>query len=112
MPYLIGWEDHLRAIKVIKVLLAICVFVSASTAKGNLMTQINRFLLVRHWEHHWYRWLVDPKDFKWNRNKIENIQERCFLTGLNGYSSNYLELVQSYRSISMETQKLRALNNF
>ena len=112
MPYLIGWEDHLRAIKVIKVLLAICVFVGASIAKGNLMTQINRFLLVRHWEHHWYQWLVDPKDFKWNRRKIENIQERCFLTGLNGYLSNHFEFLQSSRSVSMETQRFWALNNF
>ena len=37
-----------------------------------------------------------------NRNRIEKNQERCILAVSNDYSSNYLKLLQSSGSVSME----------
>ena len=40
-------------------------------ANGIVMAQNNGCLFVRHGDHHWSGWSVDPKLFKQNRNKKE-----------------------------------------
>ena len=66
---------------------------------------------------------VCPSDMKtitnlhdqWIRNilskieKKDKIQERCLLSVLNDNSSNFTALLQSSGSVSMETQRLRAI---
>ena len=47
-------------------------------------------------------------------NKLETKQKKfqkgASLTVLNNYSSNYVKLLQSYESVSLETQRLRAVD--
>lgn len=71
------------------------------TAKGIVLTHNSRCVLVRHWEKHWSRWQVDPKNF----NKIQTKKKKFKIPD---NESNYSQPLQSSGPASMETQWVRA----
>lgn len=99
LPILLMLEEITKKFKVIKLLGIKCVPVTG-IARGIVIAHNNKCLLVRYGDYYWSRWSINQKHFRYNRNKIQKIQERCLLDVFNDYSNNHWELLQSSGSVS------------